>query len=126
MAVRPLSPGHKQRKYANPTHLKEALGLAGVRYTVGSPQVRPTFGLLFIQWGGPWLNPRVPIAQAYRHTHWIAVDGDHVYDLNAEGGWWLRQDWERDCAPWLMSHNPGCDGTWGVRTAISVVRGGAA
>lgn len=126
-AVRALFPGFEKRRYVNPTHMLQALlqlpGRADGTINSRNPQ-RPEFGLLFVQWGGPWLKPGVPIGAAYRHTHWIAVDGEAVFDVNADT-WVSRQDWEdpqSGVAAWIMSHVPRCDGTWSVRTAISVSR----
>lgn len=130
--IRPHLGDFEQRRYMNPTHLRAALDSVGVRYVVdsGASPRRPKKGLLFIQWGGPWLKPGVPVGVAYRHTHSIAVNGDLVYDVNAEEGWISRREWEHPTlglAAWLMEHNKRCDGTWRVRTSIALIEatGGA-
>ena len=122
--VRPHFPGFETRRYANPTHIYSALRSMGIE-AEAFKRGRPETGLLFIQWGGPWLQPGVPIGAAYRQTHWIAVAGEAVFDVNV-GHWTGRTDWEHPTngvAAWLMSQNRRCDGTWTVRTAIEV-RGG--
>lgn len=120
--VRPHFPGHAKRGYANPTHLREALTALGIehRADTGKPPRRPSFGLCFVQFGGPWMEG-LPWEQ-YRRTHWIAVDGDRVFDVN-EGGWLSRKDWESGTAPWLAEHIAGCDGTWFVRMTLHVGAG---
>jgi hypothetical protein len=129
--VRPVveASDFEQRGYMNPTHVKTALSALGLRFTVHGSWVRR--GLLFVQWGGPWLKPGVPIGAAYRNTHWIAVDGAWVYDVNAShtahGGWIMRSAWDRPdvgLAAWIMQHTPRCDGTWTVRTGL-FIEGGA-
>lgn len=118
--VRAHFPGFETRRYANPTHVYAAL--AGLKSPARQSPRRPETGLLFIQWGGPWLRDGVPVGVAYRHTHWIAVIGHAVFDVNV-GHWVTRVDWEHEqegVAAWLMSHHPKCDGTWGVRTQIAV------
>lgn len=120
--IRPLFPGFEQRRYANPTHLLAAMRelFAGCGYA--KKDERPNTGLLFIQWGGPWCAPGVPVGAAYRHTHWIAVMGEAVFDCNA-GHWVTRETWERPedgVAAWIISHNPKADGTWFVRSALEV------
>lgn len=119
--VRPLFPDFAAKRYANPTQVKQALTAAGCRYHVTKEWPR-VHGMVFVQWGGPWLEPGVPIGAAYARTHWIAVDGAAVFDVNhtewiAKGHWTMP---ERGLAAWIMQHVPKCDGTWSVRTALEV------
>lgn len=119
--TRPLvaSSGFESRGYMNPTHMKAALSVAeevlGFRPARGDAERWPVTGLAFIQFGGPWRN----VYEAYRHTHWIAVREDWVYDCNADE-WSPRWWWETKVAPVLASHTPGCDGTWSVRSGYEV------
>lgn len=131
MQVRDLFPDFSNRRYVNPTHMKEALRLAGVRFSnrFGADK-RPRYGLAFIQWRGPWDERSV--AEQYRHTHWIGVAaGVHtptgknlevVYDVNA-GHWVSRADWEdvdKGVAAWIVKHTKGATGAWFIRTGIEV------
>lgn len=119
--VRDAFPDFAKRHYANPTHVLAALEKLGVRARSIGPH-RPVVGLAFIQWGGPWLQPGVPVGAAYQRTHWIAVDGEAVYDVNAQG-WVSRETWEdptEGVAAYLMEHVKGCDGTWSIRAGIEV------
>lgn len=75
----------------------------------------PAFGLVRIQWGGPWTRPGVPMRARYRATHWIAVDGEHHFDVNClcVGGWVPRAEWETQVAPWIIREcQPKGDGSW--------------
>jgi hypothetical protein len=118
--LRPHLGDFERRRYANPTHILEACRRIGVRASTASAW--PACGLAFIQWGGPWLKPGVPIGAAYRNTHWIAVRQTAVYDVNA-GHWISKADWtdpEDWCAVTIARQVPRCDGTWALRTAVVV------
>ena len=78
------------------------------------PQSLPRLllGLVRVQWGGPWTKPGVPMAARYRKTHWVAVSGGFVFDVN--GDQWLEQSvWAAQLIRWLL---PQCcedgDGAW--------------
>lgn len=122
--IRPFLGDFERRGYANPTHLLTALKAMGVYARWGGKNPPPRRGLLFIQLGGPWLEPGVPVGAAYRHTHHIAVDGDVVFDVNA-GHWVSWETWaepEGGVMAFIMDNHPKCDGTWSVRSAIEVPR----
>lgn len=97
------------KRYTNPTLMAAVLHAHGVRYrqkyradTPGS--CRLDFGLMRVQWAGPWTRPGVPMAARYRMTHWVAMAGDAIFDINAlcVGGWIARQVWEQRLVPWLI------------------------
>jgi hypothetical protein len=115
--IRPYFPGFETRRYTNPTHMQAALGLAGLTYRRLGPQ-RPAHGLCFVQWGG---HAHQPIRAQYRFTHWIAVSGDQVFEVNAPTlvSWdtWVR------VMPRIMSEAQRGDGTFTIRTGLSVPRG---
>src|SRR5882672_1621758 len=78
-------------------------------------KARPAYGLIFIQWGG---HSHKPARAQYRFTHWIAVDGESIFDVNLpELVTW--NDW---CAtvPRLMQEEGHSDGTFFIRSAIAV------
>jgi hypothetical protein len=130
MAVRDLFPAYPRRPWCNPTQMKAALGAAGARWRLTSLKFYwPVTGLAFVQFDGPWCSPEVPVAVAYRHTHWVAVRSRNapgmgttlppaVYDANA-GAWLTRPEWEAEILPLLLAHVEGSTGWW-VRTGIEV------
>jgi hypothetical protein len=72
-------------------------------------------GLMRVQWGGPWTKPGVPMRVRYRKTHWVALAGDDVFDINAMnvGGWVAWDVWAEQLVPWLIKEcQPDGDGTW--------------
>lgn len=75
--VRPLFPDFPG--YTNPTRMFAALKSTGGRWNWSSvtiaeqPPTWPSYGIARIQWLGPWMQPGVPIAARYKHTHWVGV-----------------------------------------------------
>src|SRR3954464_10333110 len=73
----PHIPGFKERGYVNPTMMKAALTALGVKFqNLAAHAARPEhvlcpYGLVRIQWEGPWTKPGVNPKWAYRQTHWI-------------------------------------------------------
>ncbi len=109
------------RRYTNLTHMVEALRRANVhpmrtRLVSGWPMA----GLVFLQWKGWWTDPGKPIAVAYRHTHWIAVTGAMIYDVNADASWVARDLWEKAMPVLMREEVKGCTGEWFVRKGIEV------
>ena len=76
-SLRRAFPDYPAKAWCNPSLMCSALDFIGVRHT--TPKLGPKefvgFGLCFIQWEGPWLQPGVPAGAAYRNTHWIATAG---------------------------------------------------
>ncbi len=83
-----------------------------------------TSGLMRVQWGGPWLGARVPIQARYKFTHWIAVAGDEVFDINAiaAGGWLMRSEWRDEVVPFILEGIKRSDKTFHITHAIEVSR----
>lgn len=123
--VRQFLNGFDKRGYMNPTHMKEALHLAGQHFTI--KKTIPTFGLAFIQFTGTWTKPGAPIAAAYRHTHWVGVAHPKpfwtfLYDVNIEGGQWVEKMWwEENVLPLIADAHKGADGKYFIRTAIEII-----
>jgi hypothetical protein len=117
-------PGFVEKRYTNPLMMKQALAALKISFTrvyecvgqgVPCNAIWPTFGLARIQWGGPWMKAGVPIAARYRHTHWIAVNEETRFDVNAMcvGGWLPRAEWETQLVPWLLREcEPKANGEW--------------
>jgi hypothetical protein len=62
------------RGFMSPTQVEASLTVLGLpfRRTAHLRTKALCGGLNRIQWEGPWLNPGVPAAVAYKHTHWVA------------------------------------------------------
>ena len=130
--LRPHLGDFEQRGYTNPSLMAAILRRLNVPFQRvfesavdpgARPVVWPRFGLVRIQWSGPWTKPGVPMAARYQRTHWIAVYGAPagmppaetplgVYDVNV-GHWIAWEAWTKRVAPDLAkSHGKGADGTW--------------
>lgn len=113
--VRGLFDKFDKLRYCNPTHMQDALAKTAAKYRTGL-KVRPKRGLVFVQWGG---FETAPIAVQYRHTHWIAVDGIVVFEVNAPHlvSW---TNWEEIMPPAMAEEYKRANGTYFIRTAIEV------
>lgn len=116
--LRPHLLDFEQKGYTNPTLMFDVLKKLGIphRQTYRSdalPTVEETiqlskinFGLVRVQWDGPWCKPGVPMRARYRQTHWIVVAGEEVFDVNAVTdqvqGWITRRSWSVALVPWLL------------------------
>lgn len=116
MQVGRFFPAFPARPWTNPTAMRAALDAAGVAHRPAADW--PGYGLGFVQFEGPWEGPGVPVAAAYRRTHWVGAAGGLVYDVNADG-WLPRADWEADLAPRLVAAHLRATG-WRVRAALEV------
>lgn len=102
------------RGYMNILHVKAALTLACLRsWSIGTRL--PKLGLAFIQWGG---HEHKPVRVQYQFTHWIAVEGERVFEVNApELTTWTK--WQR-VMPKMMKEEGKGDGTFHIRSGIEV------
>lgn len=122
----PYLRGFERKHYTNPSMMQEALRELKIPFQrvyecLGLGEARnpiyPVFGLVRIQWAGPWTAPGVPVRARYRHTHWVAWDRDaaQVFDINAMcvGGWLDEQEWRTQLVPWLIREvAPKATGAW--------------
>ena len=116
--------GFDRKGYTNPSMMQQALGELGIKFErvyeclglgVARSPIYPSFGLVRVQWAGPWTKPGVPVVARYRHTHWIAASDDMRFDINAMcvGGWLPRAEWETQLVPWLLKEcEPKATGEW--------------
>lgn len=136
--VRPHMDGFDRKRYTNTRMMFAALDSIGANWNkVRVPFVWwPSWGLVRVQWEGPWSEPGQPWYKRQRHSHWVgswvefpADSGGHlrtwVFDMNAIGlalgGWIGLQEWEDSVVPWLLSQcEPEADGQWSVTHAIRV------
>lgn len=128
--VHPLIPGFDAKRYTNPTMMNAALRNASRPFKkIGA--LWPGFGLVRIQWEGPWTEPGVPMAARYRFTHWVGTElrtadaKRGVFDINCMNngsGWCSLDDWAGNVAPWLAALYPQSTGLWHVTHGLEVVR----
>lgn len=115
--TKPLLDGFETRQYMNITHVTNALKVAGVPFK-SRLKSRPTYGLAFIQWGG---HEHKHHRAQYQFTHWIAVAGETVFDINAPElvSW---NEWQKVMS--VVSKDEGWgNGTFFIRSAIEVLSG---
>lgn len=121
------------RGFMNPTMMYAALRAIGAQWGLSEHPgdnglAFPRFGLVRIQWGGPWMAPSVPIPARYRRTHWAAVcrvpgSKTWIYDVNSPRVEWLKfPEWKEEIVPWILENVPRNDGTWKITHSIEVAR----
>jgi hypothetical protein len=127
--LRPHLLDFEQKGHTNPSLMANILRGLGVQfrqsYRGDAPAPMPAvqFGLVRVQWAGPWTRPNVPMRVRYRQTHWIAVAGNEVFDVNAMcvGGWLPFAEWAEQLVPWLIKECcPQGDGNWWPTHALEI------
>lgn len=109
--------------------------------TIGRPwkkigAVWPAYGLVRIQWEGPWTEPGVPMRARYRYTHWIGAEsGRHsigIFDINCMrpgelgSGWCSLADWSTILVPHIVQQYKRATGKWHITHAIEIPEAEAA
>jgi hypothetical protein len=128
--LRPHMGDFESKHYTNPTLMFECLKRLGVRHhhVRPIPLTWPKYGLVRIQWEGPWTLPGVPMRARYRYTHWVGsarrgnVQG--VFDINCidnGSGWCSQENWTSIVVPYLCALYPRATGGWHITHAIEVV-----
>ncbi len=121
--------GFDAKRYTNPTMMFDALKSIGLPFhKIGARW--PRYGLVRIQWEGPWTEPGVPVRARYRYTHWVAGwDADErgygVFDVNCMNngnGWVARPEWERVIVRAITEQYKRATGRWHVTHGIEVPR----
>lgn len=131
--LRPHLGDFEKKGYTNPTLMRQILNRldVGTHWLVdprGTKNLQwPEFGLVRVQWSGPWCVPGVPMRARYRHTHWVATDerGGYrrVFDINATcvGGWLHYDEWSTQLVPWLIRQvESKADGRWWPTHSVEV------
>lgn len=130
--VRPFMGDFESKFYTNPTLMLDTLSrLRAAGRCAGWRKIAaewPYYGVVRIQWEGPWTQPGVPMRARYRYTHWIgaaAVNGSvGVFDINCINngtGWVSLKEWRELVVPWLLGEcHPRADGKWHVTHAIEI------
>lgn len=108
--VRTVLPNFKG--WMNPTMMTRALldlkRVHNLRHHLKTQE--PCEGICRVQWEGSWLNPGVPPAAAYHHTHWIAHRDGHVLCTATVNDEWVPfQVWkaylQQAGKPWHFTHH---------------------
>lgn len=127
--VRPHLPGFDEKRYTNPLMMYAALRSIGrpwKRNIIGGhPGFWPCFGLVRVQWEGPWTLPGVPQRARYRYTHWIGAargnGGVGVFDINCMNngtGWVALDDWTSTVVPAITSEYKRATGAWHITHSL--------
>lgn len=131
-ALRPHLGNFEQNGYTNPTLMKRILRGLWLGMTSVGVLRWPTWGVARVQWGGPWTEPDVPPAAAYRHTHWVAAWSSidrrtsAVFDINAldRGGWLPADAWRTEIVPRILRDCvPRADGTYWLTHVFALSEG---
>jgi hypothetical protein len=125
-AVRPHMGGFESKRYTNPTLMNDALRSIGRPWKkIGA--IWPNYGLVRVQWEGPWTNPGVPMRVRYRYTHWIGAETGRssigIFDINCMNngtGWCSLDDWSNIIVPCLVKQYPRASGKWHLTHAIEI------
>ncbi|HEX4086924.1 MAG TPA: hypothetical protein VHY22_18560, partial [Chthoniobacteraceae bacterium] len=115
-AALPYFPSASVRPWTNRTDMERALFEAGFDYS-RKPDDWPTAGLCLIQFTGPWTERGFEQA-ALKYTHWVAVLGEYVFDVNWSG-WLPRENWEEIVLEELLTFIPATSG-WRALTGYEL------
>jgi hypothetical protein len=120
----------ERKRYTNPTLMFAILQSLGVRWQNVQGKAWPEYGLVRVQWHGPWMAAGVPIKARYRQTHWIGSRHHgttaEIFDVNCMcvGGWVSRDEWARQVAPWIVRECvPRGTGEWSLTHSLEVISG---
>jgi len=125
--VRYAIPKFERLRYTSPSMMYQALRNLRVDWEVSEEIEWPSYGLVRVQWEGPWSKPGVPIAARYRYTHWVGGQIGHnsigVFDINCMNngtGWCSLRDWSEVVAPYIAKQYPRANGKWHLTHSIEV------
>jgi hypothetical protein len=111
-----LFPEVRQQPWINRVMMERALRAVGYDY-VRASNTWPLFGLCLLHFTGPWTQRGYPAA-ILQNTHWVAVFGEYVFDINWNG-WLPRSNWEEVIIENLLAQKALADG-WTVMTSYEV------
>lgn len=127
--VRPHLGDFESKRYTNPTLMWAALDSVGQPWKRVGRESWPRWGVVRVQWEGPWTKPGVPARAAYRHTHWVGActleSGKvGIFDINAlsnNSGWVSFAAWAEILVPWLLEEAvPRASGDWHITHVAEV------
>jgi hypothetical protein len=126
--VRPImaAEGFEAKHYTNPSMMNAVLRRIGRPWRKAGA-VWPSYGLVRVQWEGPWTAPGVPMRVRYRFTHWVGCEIGHtstgIFDINCMNngtGWCSLSDWTETVVPYILQQYPRASGKWHVTHAIQI------
>ena len=133
--VRPHLGDFEKKGYTNPTLMFAALAsmrreFRSIRPSSPSQNFWPSFGLVRIQWHGPWMDAGVHYGARYRKSHWIGAmrsqaNGVGIFDCNALAngtGWCGLKNWEEVIVPFILESYPKANGLWSITHMVEVDR----
>lgn len=106
-----------EQRFTNLTTMRNALSSKGICHRVLRQQF-PIHGVALIQWLGPWTSRDFFSRWSLRHSHWIAVSGNFVFDYLDET-WRTLVDWERQLVPWYLEQMPQAAG-WDIKFGVEI------
>jgi hypothetical protein len=109
-------PASGQRAWTNRIAMRRALRAIGFDF-VHKTGAWPRVGICLVHFTGPWTRRGYPAA-VLQNTHWVAVFGDYVFDINWNG-WLPRRNWEEVVIEQLLAQKLLADG-WSVMVAYEV------
>jgi len=106
----------KHSPWTNLTQMRRALADAGFMTAVQKCAF-PNHGVALVQWLGPWTEKDFFSRWSLAHTHWVAVDGEWIFD-HTVGEWQMFEEWGK--VAWeFVSEIPRATG-WRVKYSVEV------
>ena len=136
----------RKEKYTNIALMYDVLKRLNVPYQKKlAPDAWPEFGLVRVQWHGPWMDEEAHWRARLRHSHWVGCahvtdplykPGDEplndspalvIFDINcinsnaAAWGWIPFYWWHDEIVPWIIQEcEPEGDGKYSLTHALSM------
>lgn len=125
--VRPHMGDFESKRYTNPMLMYACLKSLKADAHLRPDREWPGYGLVRVQWEGPWTEPGVDRRARYRFTHWIGTacvrDDRGIFDINCMNngtGWVSLEDWTSIIVPHLTAQYPRATGAWHITHGIEI------
>jgi hypothetical protein len=106
--------------WTNLTQMRKAFAEAGHETEVRKCAF-PRRGVALVQWLGPWTARDFFSRWSLAHTHWVAVDGEWIFD-HTTAEWQTVADWDARVASQFVAEIPRATG-WRVKYGLEVSKG---